>query len=257
MKKGRLGTWILVVSVCLPALLALAGRLPADAASSTQETEGVVMKDEELRAFSSPHTMSTWTQTGRLRRGVTIGSVRDAAAGTTSTLLQQAGDMGMDVVLVPLGWDRLEVGNGEYDWKELEDILRQVDRYGLRVVLRVYNAPAWHRSLGSPATAPPSEPQALGDFMYSMIGHLNRTGFANVVSGYVIWNEPNIPQQWGGQPASAAAYMALLKAAYEGAKAANPDAVIVSAGLAPTETGDGAVNDLSYLEQMYDYGLEA
>jgi hypothetical protein len=63
---------------------------------------------------------------------------------------------------------------------------------------------------------------------------------------YVIWNEPNIRQGWGGQPLPPGAYMSMLRAAYEGAEAGEPGAIIVSAPLAPTANmPDRALNNLS------------
>ena len=63
-------------------------------------------------------------------------------------------------------------------------------------------------------------------------------------------------EQWDGQPPDPAAYMDLLKQAYTGAKEGDPKATIVSAPLAPTADSPGvAINDLTYLAQLYDLGL--
>ncbi len=189
-----------------------------------------------------------------IQRGVTIASVRDQATGMQSTTLQEARDMDM-LVLVPLSWRTLEVREGEYEWAQLDDILRQANYYGRQVILRVYHAPLWHTPFEVESTAPPSDPQTLHNFMFNLVTHIQTGEFSQQVLGYVIWNEPNIPLEWGGQNADPDAYIALLKAAYQGAKAADPDAVIISAGLAPTETSGGAINDLTYLGQLYDLGL--
>jgi hypothetical protein len=191
-------------------------------------------------------------------RGIAVASVRDAPTEGvgSSTSLQNAQNMHMGVVLHYLGWDTIEIGNGVYDWDVLDDILKQTDAYGLPVVLRVYNAPIWRRPPpGDQATAPPANPNDIREFMYRLVDRVENRDWRDRVAGYVIWNEPNIPEQWGGQPADATAYVSLLCAAYEGAKLADPDARIVSAGLAPTETGGGAMSDFDYLAQMYDAGL--
>ena len=169
--------------------------------------------------------------------------------------------MGLDVVLVPLGWDRLETGttisgSPRYEWQELNDILRQAQNYGLRVILRVYNAPVWHTPFDAPLTSPPTDPQVMRNFMRAMVQYVNSNSNGNRVAGYVIWNEPNIPEQWGNRPANASEYMNLLQAAYQGAKSADDNTVIVSASLAPTETSfNGSINDLDYLDQLYNLGL--
>ena len=65
--------------------------------------------------------------------------------------------------------------------------------------------------------------------------------FAQYVDAWEIGNEPNIDAEYGwGAPPDALAYKALLCAAYSQIKAADPHAIVVSAGLAPTGrvTGD-------------------
>jgi len=70
---------------------------------------------------------------------------------------------------------------------------------------------------------------------------------------YEIWNEPNLRREWGGQNPSPAAYVRLLKAAYQGIKAGDPEALVVHAGLA---TG-GDYNDLAFLRGVYQHGGKA
>ena len=93
---------------------------------------------------------------------------------------------------------------------------------------------------------------------------------------YEIWNEPNLDYEWRGSP-NAAHYTAALKAAYEGIKAGDPQAIVVSAGLATTGGGLNAgqaeiaraeaqardlygaiqvIHDLTFLRQMYQNGAQ-
>src|SRR4029077_10093323 len=72
---------------------------------------------------------------------------------------------------------------------------------------------------------------------------------------YQVWNGHNLFGEWGGHPVSAEEYTALLKVAYERIKAVNPDAVIVTAALAPTvEDTVSNQNDILFLEGMYEAG---
>ena len=203
------------------------------------------------------------------RRGVAVASVRDypSAISNSSQSLEKAQNLNMDVVYFPLGWDQIEIRHNEYNWRVLLDILEQAQTYNMQVVLRIYNPPPWRTLNGAPAGAPPVNPDDLNEFMTLLVntvqaGYVNPTsgdyfpGRPEVVAGYVIWNEPNIAEQWGGQAPNPAEYMALLRAAYEGVKASDPGAVVVSAPLAPTADKSGhAINDLTYLSQLYDLGL--
>jgi hypothetical protein len=65
--------------------------------------------------------------------------------------------------------------------------------------------------------------------------------------------------EWGFRDVSPEDYVALLRVAYRRAKEADPNAVILAAGLAPTleENSATAMNDLTYLQRMYDAGAAA
>jgi polysaccharide biosynthesis protein PslG len=79
--------------------------------------------------------------------------------------------------------------------------------------------------------------------------------YRGTIRFYQLWNEPNIYPEWGDQPVNAADYVRLLKIGYTRAKAADPNVVILSAGLAQTiEQGPKNVSDLTFLQQMYDAG---
>jgi len=78
------------------------------------------------------------------------------------------------------------------------------------------------------------------------------------VSAYVIWNEPNLALEWAGRPPDPARYVQFLCNAQETIRAADPQALLVSAGLAPTNHGDdSALDDRRYLQAKYDAGAAA
>jgi len=75
------------------------------------------------------------------------------------------------------------------------------------------------------------------------------------IDAYEIGNEPNLIEEWGGNP-DPAAYARLLEIAYREIKSADPQALVVSAGLAVVG-GEGDpryVNDLAFLRGMYEHG---
>ncbi|MCP4424924.1 MAG: hypothetical protein GY803_10555, partial [Chloroflexi bacterium] len=79
--------------------------------------------------------------------------------------------------------------------------------------------------------------------------------YADRIQHYIIWDEPNLTSHWGGQPINPIEYAALLAAAAEAVRAADSDAVIVAAPLAPTiETGPQNLADHLYLQSLYEAG---
>lgn len=75
------------------------------------------------------------------------------------------------------------------------------------------------------------------------------------LTGCVIWNEPNLAEEWADHPPDPAQYVAMLRATHGAVRAASPECQIISAGLAPTnENSPRAMDDRRYLEGMYKAG---
>lgn len=70
-----------------------------------------------------------------------------------------------------------------------------------------------------------------------------------------IGNEPNLVNEWSRGP-NAWEYVQMLRVAYTSIKSANPNIIVVSAGLAPTLTTPDhkAINDLDFAQEMLDNG---
>ncbi|MCS7001945.1 MAG: hypothetical protein NZ518_03755, partial [Dehalococcoidia bacterium] len=92
-----------------------------------------------------------------------------------------------------------------------------------------------------------------GDFVYAFARR-----YRDRVRAIIIWNEPNTTMEWGFRPVDAAGYVALLKVAYARVKEADPGIQVLPAALAPTtDRTKDALDDLIYLQQMYDAGAKA
>lgn len=145
-------------------------------------------------------------------------------------------------------------------WEKYDHLVDTAERHGLQIIARLDNPPAWSRAAGDGANAPhpmgtlapPDRLEDFGDFVHAVVSR-----YRGRLRFYQIWNEPNIYPEWGEQPVNAAEYVALLKVAYIRAKEADPDCVILAAGLAQTtELGPRNLDDTVYLQQMYDAGVQ-
>ena len=91
------------------------------------------------------------------------------------------------------------------------------------------------------------------------------------IDSYEVCNEPNLSWLWEGKPPDPARYVQMLCVAYERIKAVDPEAMVVSGGLAPTgriqgtcegessgEVWDGnncqAMDERTYLAEMLEHG---
>ncbi|HIC94322.1 MAG TPA: glycosyl hydrolase family protein, partial [Anaerolineae bacterium] len=161
-------------------------------------------------------------------------------------------EAGFEWVKQGFGWRDIEgAGKGIFDWSRTDRIVAQVEQYGLKLVVRLDHQPYWAGG-GFPANGPPANYEDFGDFCYALASR-----YRGRIPAYEIWNEPNLAREWGGRVPNAAEYVALLKVAYRRIKEADPNAMVISAGLTPTGTGPPtAIPDDAYLEQMYQAGAK-
>jgi hypothetical protein len=126
--------------------------------------------------------------------------------------------------------------------------VRACEYYGLNLVVRLDQPPPWALDPGQGAL--PIDSGAFAGFVARVAQR-----YAGRVEAYIVWNEPNLAREWGGQPPYAGGYTELLRAAYPAVKQGDARALVVSAGLAPTNRLDEtAMDDRVYLQGMYEAG---
>lgn len=160
-------------------------------------------------------------------------------------------------------WEDIEIeGKGVFrdrrhggdlsSWEKYDHIVDLAEEYGIQIIARLDNPPAWSRAAGNElgTLAPPDDYEDYGDFVYAVVSR-----YQGRIKYYQIWNEPNIYPEWGEAAVDPEAYTELLKVGYQRAKEADPEAIILSAGLAPTtERTERNLEDLIFLQRMYDAG---
>lgn len=142
-----------------------------------------------------------------------------------------------------------------YDWANVDNQLCEFLARVPNVLIRVGDD-LWQKP---PLT--PAERAAFRAYVQALAAHVSTTwrpqGLEAVA--YEIWNEPNLDYEWGGAP-NAAQYTALLKEAYQGVKAGDPRAYVISAGLATTggTLQDSAAEQAAVVARAQSlYGVEA
>lgn len=151
-----------------------------------------------------------------------------------------------------ISWRHSELERGEYNWADLDKALQAATDNHLGLLLRIDQAPEWaHPSNDNPSAPPDAE--YMGDWeRFLQLVAARAMGRAQA---YEIWNEPNLAIEWGGNPPDAAGYARLLRAAYGAIKRGDPNATVVSAGLANTEEQSAnAMDDAIFLRRMYEAG---
>jgi hypothetical protein len=162
-------------------------------------------------------------------------------------------DMGFGWVKQQFAWRDIEGnGKGQFSWQLADEVVRKVNNRGLKLLARIDRQPFWAQPPGTEPleNAPPANLQDFADFCFALADR-----YRGRIHAYQVWNEPNLAREWGGQSPDPAAYVELLKACYVAIKQADPDALVVSAGMAPTGTWtEQVMPDDQFIDQMYRAG---
>lgn len=216
--------------------------------------------------YGEPHTdpYIPMAHTGLSPYGVNTFLEQEVEPEKVERSLKMISQAGFRWIRQEFPWEDIEISaKGDFwdhrwdrsAWDKYDHLVAMAEKYDLQIIARLDNPPAWSRAVGNApgwSLAPPDDYADFGDFVYAVVSR-----YRGRIRYYQIWNEPNIYPEWGDQPADPEGYAELLKIAYRRAKEADPDCVIVAAGLAqttedtPAEFGPRNVSDLLYLERMY------
>jgi polysaccharide biosynthesis protein PslG len=271
---------IVIVIVAVVALTALdlnqRGLLWQFAWSITGEEEPVA----QLRALPQwamrytrpqPRTAATVPidHTGEIPFGINTFLHQEVEVPKIERMLEMISDAGFVWIREQFPWEDIEVdgrdqfsdsrndidGDSKPDrvdaWIKYDRIVDLADQYGLNILARLDNPPGWSRT--NPDIGPLGPPDDFQDFVNFAVATAER--YQGRIQHYQIWNEPNLFVEWGNRPVDAVAFTELLCRTYDALKSVDPDLVIHAPALSPTIALDGNnLNDLIYLQQMYDAG---
>ncbi|TAK35012.1 MAG: hypothetical protein EPO21_07855 [Chloroflexota bacterium] len=148
-------------------------------------------------------------------------------------------------------WSTTEGSRGKISWGQLDPIVNAAAAQGVGVLFSVVTSPSWARGDGK-TNAPPDNYADFANFVGQLAARYKGRlpGIA-----YEVWNEQNLTHEWGGKQINAGSYVELLKTAYNSIKQADPSALVITGALTPTGLNDPnvAIDDVVYLEQMYQY----
>ena len=157
-------------------------------------------------------------------------------------------DLGFGWLKQSFAWTEISGARGGYDWFRPDGVLALAEERGLKLLVRLDHAPPW--AMPADPAAGPAIPEYFAEFCSAVA-----TRYAGRIAAYEVWNEPNLAREWRDQTPDPARYVELLKACYLAIKAADPHAIVISAGLAPTISDDEiAMNDMRFFEGMYAAG---
>jgi len=136
-------------------------------------------------------------------------------------------------------------------WQELDKIVDDVHKAGMKLLLCVVMAPEW--ATGVPGKSGFPDAAHRGDYAAFVAAIAKRYG--DKVAAFEIWNEMNLASENDDRPVPPTSdYVDLLVQAYDAIKAVNPKALVLSGGAGPTEWHGGrdvAFSDILFFREMF------
>jgi hypothetical protein len=179
------------------------------------------------------------------------------------TIANLAVEAGFDTIVQVLPWRDVNPAPGEFVWDFADALVQTVRQRGLNLVLRLDMPPEW--AVQNDPAGLPFDLVAYAEFVTAVAQR-----YRGQILGYIIWNEPNLAAEWSrsggnledhwarfdGWVADPTDYVGVLGVAFRRIRAADPQALVVGGGLAPTnEISPRAMDDRVFWQQLFAVGM--
>lgn len=167
-----------------------------------------------------------------------------------------------DIVSVGFTWIRFDINwghvqpenEGTFHWEKFDRIVIAANKRKLKMLPILTYAPEWtaNRPYQNNYMSPSSNREKFANFAQKTVKRYAPLG----VHVWEIWNEPNLKGLWEPAP-NPKDYADLLKKSYLKIKQADPQAIVISGGLAALPKNVGkSISGLNFLEGLYGNGAK-
>jgi hypothetical protein len=186
--------------------------------------------------------------------GMSVPSLEGETSSEQAAALAAMKNIGLRWVRIDANWSWIQYGGPtSFDWSVLDQAVRAILASGMYPDLIIDDAPPWARATDARADwGEPASAHAYATFAGQVAARYGPMG----VSTYEIWNEPNIVAFWYPAP-NPGLYTKMLKDAYAAIKVSEPNATVISGGLAPTTDSGRDISPVAFLTDMYADGAES
>ncbi len=204
--------------------------------------------------------------------GMNVFLEQEADPAKRERIVEMIADAGFVWLRQEFPWEDIEIhGRGDFEdrrndrngdgqiteadaisaWDKYDEIVDLATDNDLKLLVRLSNPPSWTHA--DPDIGNQAPPDDLDDYINFVTTVAER--YRGQITHYQIWNEPNVYPEWGEQQVNPEAYTEMLCRAYAALKQVDPEIVVVSAALAPTNAMDMRdLNDFIFLQRMLDAG---
>jgi hypothetical protein len=148
-------------------------------------------------------------------------------------MLRLFAQMGVNIIRYGT-WAGVNPGQDEFTWEPFDEVVDAIRANGMQALYSITFTPAYavkpeYRGKGDPSRLPP-RPEALREALQKIIAHTEEKG----LTIYDLWNEPDHRGFWRGKTDD---YLEFMRVAYQTIKTVQPDATVLSGGIASLHPG--------------------
>jgi GH35 family endo-1,4-beta-xylanase len=162
-------------------------------------------------------------------------------------------DLGVTWIRWDIDWPTVQPNNSTtYNWTRIDRVANTAKKYGIRSLAIITYAPDWAEISDCPSGrfCPPKDVSTFAGFAGKVAQR-----YEGVINAYEIWNEQNYQAFWYPNP-SASVYADMLRQTYTQIKNADPNAVVLSGGLAAAGDTNGSISPKTFVSGMYSSGAK-
>lgn len=214
-------------------------------------SNGVSVKKTFNFGVLAPAAAATLTQDGKFGVACHLNRIDERDLKITLDLAKRAG---LSWIRTGFLWRDLEKKQGSFDWTRFDRTVAAVKKQHLGLVATLAIIPDWassdplgrlgkrHKSGRIPVL------EAWEKYIHAMVKR-----YSDYCRYWEIWNEPNLVSYWKPSPDSYE-YFQLLNAAYRQAKLADPQSIVLTAGLVPyLHVKEPTLAGSVFLDDLYRY----
>jgi len=185
-----------------------------------------------------------------------------AVISPSAAEFKRMGRLGAVTCRLQLHWGRIEdpFGLGLRDWRDFDAMVADAAAAGVQVLPLLHGVP---RFIAHSSSTPPLrsryERAKWGQFVSDAVRRYGPGGTFWAehpllpklpVTAWQVWNEPNLPNNFGGK-VDVSQYRDLLRMTAQAIHAVDPEAEVVTAGIFKFDVGPGAIPMGNFVKRLY------
>lgn len=186
--------------------------------------------------------------------GIAAGSdLTSLSENELEIYFQQLNELGVTWIRWDFDWSEIQPNSkSTYRWTSSDLVAEIAKKNNIKSLGIITYTPRWarQRTCRNSDKCKPTDPIIFGNFAGIVADRYKSYG----INHWEIWNEPNSINFFRPIP-NVSSYSAMLKSAYSAIKESNPDAVVLTGGLAPTLNVGSNISPISFINILYEKGV--